>query len=121
MPDHLVELSRLAKKRVTNGYYDTDAAVRRIHRSLVRAIETSRKTPVIAEIKYASPSSGKIRDFESPLKIAEEMVAGGTCGSEDRLNDRRGETTGPGSAGRSQRHTRVPRDANPQTRSVRNQ
>jgi len=79
MPDHLVELARLAKKRVSDGYYDTNVAVRRRHGSLVRAIETSRKTPVIAEIKYASPSSGKIRDFESPLRIAEEMLAGGAC------------------------------------------
>jgi len=43
----------------------------------VKAISESEKTPIIAEIKFASPSSGKIRDVERPLKIANEMLAGG--------------------------------------------
>jgi indole-3-glycerol phosphate synthase len=79
LPNHLGELSRLAKQRVHNGYYDTDVTVQRRHESLVQAIRNSRKTPMITEIKYASPSSGKIRDFESPLKIAKGMLAGGAC------------------------------------------
>ena len=79
MPDHLVELSRKARERVRAGFYDSDQSLRRTRLSLVRAITNSEKTPVITEIKYASPSSGKIRDFESPLKLARAMVTGGAC------------------------------------------
>ena len=79
MPDHLADLSRLARERVRRGYYDSDKAFRRTRQSLVKAIRNSDRTPVITEIKYASPSSGKIRDFESPLRIAKAMLSGGAC------------------------------------------
>ena len=79
MSDHLVELSRKARERVRAGFYDSDQSLRRTRLSLVRTIKNSKKTPVITEIKYASPSSGKIREFESPLKIAKAMLTGGAC------------------------------------------
>src|SRR5207244_13025221 len=43
------------------------------------AIEESRRTPVITEIKYASPSAGKIRESGDPLQIAKAMLSGGAC------------------------------------------
>ncbi len=61
------------------GYYDTEKVLRKTRQSLVQAIKTCGKNPVITEIKYASPSSGKIRGFESPLKIARAMLSGGAC------------------------------------------
>ncbi len=61
------------------GYYDTDKVFRRTHQSLVRAIRHSHRTPIITEIKYASPSSGKIRNFQSPPRIAKAMLNGGAC------------------------------------------
>ncbi len=61
------------------GYYDTATAIRRRRKSLIRAVRASRKTPIIAEIKYASPSSGKIRDYEPAVRIAKEMLTGGAC------------------------------------------
>ena len=79
MPDHLAELSELARERVSAGYYDTATAIRRRRKSLIQAVRASRKTPIIAEIKYASPSSGKIRDYEPAVRIAKEMLTGGAC------------------------------------------
>ncbi|MEM2878323.1 MAG: indole-3-glycerol phosphate synthase TrpC [Candidatus Hadarchaeales archaeon] len=46
-------------------------------RSLVGAIEHARNVPVIAEIKWASPSSGVIRKQEDPCGIARQMIRGG--------------------------------------------
>lgn len=79
MPDHLLRLSELAKKRVNDGYYDQNPDVGRVHASLVRAIRASEKTPIIAEIKFASPSSGKIREIEPPLGIARALLSGGAA------------------------------------------
>jgi len=77
--NRLVELSRLAKKRVIDGYYDKPIQVQRLHASLVQAIKMCKQTPVITEIKYASPSAGRIRETGKPLNIAKEMLAGGSC------------------------------------------
>jgi len=46
-------------------------------RSLVRAIERAPRTPVIAEIKRASPSAGNLKLGVDVVKVAEAMVKGG--------------------------------------------
>jgi indole-3-glycerol phosphate synthase len=78
--DHLPELAAKARARVKRGYYDNSGTANASGRSLVKAIQESRKTPVITEIKYASPSAGKIREFGDPLQIAKDMLNGGACG-----------------------------------------
>lgn len=77
--DYLSELSAMARARVKRGYYDHQNSVKHPHRSLVEAIKKSDKTAVITEIKYASPSAGKIRASEEPVEIAKAMLAGGCC------------------------------------------
>ena len=79
MPDRLVKLTELAKKRVEEGYYEKGTQVRRRHAGLVQAIENCDRTPLIAEIKYSSPSHGQIRGNGRPLEIATSMIAGGAC------------------------------------------
>ncbi len=74
------ELAAKARARVKRGYYDSGGTANASPRSLVRAIQQSRKTPVITEIKYASPSAGRIRESGKPLRIAEAMLNGGACG-----------------------------------------
>jgi indole-3-glycerol phosphate synthase len=77
--DHLPELAAKARARVKRGYYDRSGSANASRRSLVKTIQESRKTPVITEIKYASPSAGKIRESGSPLEIAKAMLSGGAC------------------------------------------
>ncbi|TMI13239.1 indole-3-glycerol-phosphate synthase [Candidatus Bathyarchaeota archaeon] len=77
--DHLPELAAKARARVKRGYYDNGGTANASHRGLVKAIQESKKTPVITEIKYASPSAGKIRESENPLLIAKAMLNGGAC------------------------------------------
>jgi indole-3-glycerol phosphate synthase len=78
--DHLPELAAKARARVKRGYYENCGTANASPRGLVKAIQGSRKTPVITEIKYASPSAGKIRESGSALQIAKAMLSGGACG-----------------------------------------
>ena len=77
--DHLPELAAKARARVRRGYYDHGGSANASPRDLVKTIKESRKTPVITEIKYASPSAGKIRESGNPLQIAKAMQSGGAC------------------------------------------
>lgn len=79
MIDHLPELASKASVRVKSGYYDTQKLENVPARSLVKAIKESKTTPIITEVKYTSPSAGKIRDSGNPLQIAEAMLTGGAC------------------------------------------
>jgi indole-3-glycerol phosphate synthase len=78
--DHLSELAAKARARVKRGYYDKGRTVTRPARSLVKSIKETSKIPIIAEVKYASPSAGKIRDSGGPNQIAKAMLVGGACG-----------------------------------------
>ncbi len=80
MPDHLSILAENARGRVKRGYYDRPMHVNRPHQSLVETIQKTSRTPIITEIKYASPSSGRIRGSESPVTIARAMLEGGASG-----------------------------------------
>ena len=80
MPDFLDRLARDAKETLAKGYYtsskkETDRLV-----SLKLAIAQCRKTPVISEVKAASPSTGIIRENVEPEKLAHAMVRGGAVG-----------------------------------------
>src|SRR5207302_10386063 len=80
MVDYIVGLALKARARVGRGYYDN---VRRGGHSSKRLTETIRKvqgTPIITELKFASPSAGKIREHGDPLRIARAMLKGGACG-----------------------------------------
>jgi indole-3-glycerol phosphate synthase len=77
--NYVADLAIKAEARVRRGYYDKVQAGERSRTSLVETIQKLDHTPVITEIKFASPSAGTIRDPEDPLRIAMEMVKGGAC------------------------------------------
>ena len=79
LPDYLADLATKAHARVRQGYYETRSYASRTPRSLSEAIIECSHTPVITEVKYASPSLGGIRESGSPVEIAEAMVKGGAC------------------------------------------
>ena len=80
MTDRLPELVANARARVKRGYYNPRGKATGPTRSLVESIKHADKTPIIAEVKYASPSAGKIRDLGRPDDIAKAMLDGGACG-----------------------------------------
>jgi len=77
--DYVANLAVKAGARVRRGYYDNPRVGKRSRKSLVEAIQKVDRTPVITEIKFASPSAGKIREVQDPFKIAIEMLKGGAC------------------------------------------
>lgn len=79
MVDYIAGLALRAGARVGRGYYDSVERGRRSGKSLVETIRKVVNTPVITEVKFASPSAGKIRDHEDPLQIARAMLKGGAC------------------------------------------
>ena len=79
MVDYVAGLAEKARARVERGYYDNAQTGKLSSRSLVETIQRLERTPVITEIKFASPSAGKIREVQDPLKIAMEMLKGGAC------------------------------------------
>jgi len=79
MVDYVADLAAKAEARVGRGYYDNVQTGKRFSKGLVETIQKLESTPVITEIKFASPSAGKIREIEDPLQIAMEMLKGGAC------------------------------------------
>jgi len=77
--DHLAKLAEDARNRVERGYYETGPTILRTHRSLSKAIQESRSNAIITEVKFSSPSHGKIRDTEPASAISQSMVKGGAC------------------------------------------
>ncbi len=80
MSDFLDVLAADAKNRVNSGYYEQPPMNKPVEASLKKAILQSKSTPVIAEVKGASPSRGLIRKKFAPEQIAEAMVQGGAVG-----------------------------------------
>jgi indole-3-glycerol phosphate synthase len=79
MVEYVANLAVKARARVRRGYYDNVLTGKRSSKGLVETIQKLDRTPVITEIKFASPSAGKIRESEDPLRIAMEMLKGGAC------------------------------------------
>ncbi len=74
-----------AFETVESGYYNIGTTSRQLdnreHRSLVKSIENRSGKAIICEIKFASPSAGKIDGrYELVSQIAKDMEAGGAAG-----------------------------------------
>src|SRR5713101_2720308 len=79
MTDYLARLAQDARTRIEAGYYGAGPAFRHSRASLSKTIQECSLNPIIAEVKFSSPSQGMIRKTEPALKIAESMVKGGAC------------------------------------------
>jgi len=80
MADFLDILAQNAKERINEGYYEVRTHVATPFVSLKNAVLKSERTPVIAEIKFASPSTGILRKNENVEDIAVAMENGGAVG-----------------------------------------
>ena len=63
---------------IDDGTYDIDANLDRSSKDLVQIIKTNVHPTLLTEIKFASPSLGKIRTLTDPASIAKQMIAGGS-------------------------------------------
>jgi len=79
MVDYITGLALKAGARVRRGYYDNVRRGGHSSKGLTETIQKVQGMPVITEVKFASPSAGKIREHGDPLRIARAMLKGGAC------------------------------------------
>ena len=70
----LVNNSQMA---IDDGVYDVEADLEKSNKDFKQIIKTNQDATLLTEIKFASPSLGKIRTLTDPASIAKKMVAGG--------------------------------------------
>ncbi len=63
---------------IDDGTYDIDANLDKSSKDLIQIIKTNVHPTLLTEIKFASPSLGKIRTLTDPASIAKQMIAGGS-------------------------------------------
>jgi len=71
----LVNNSQMA---IDDGIYDIDLNLQKSNKDFVQIIKTNPHATLLTEVKFASPSLGKIRTLTNPASIAKQMIAGGS-------------------------------------------
>ena len=71
----LVNNSQMA---IDDGIYDLNCNLSKSSKDLLQIIKTHIHATLITEIKFSSPSLGKIRTLAEPANIAKHMVSGGS-------------------------------------------
>jgi len=63
---------------IDDGTYEIDANMDKSNKDLIQIIKNNPHPTLLTEIKFASPSLGKIRTLTDPVSIAKQMIAGGS-------------------------------------------
>jgi len=63
---------------ISDGTYEIDANMQKSSKDLIHIIKSNPHPTLLTEIKFASPSLGKIRTLTDPVVIAKQMIAGGS-------------------------------------------
>ena len=63
---------------IDDGTYEIDANMDKSNKDLIQIIKNNPHPTLLTEIKFASPSLGKIRTLTNPASIAKQMIAGGS-------------------------------------------
>jgi indole-3-glycerol phosphate synthase len=71
----LVNNSQIA---IDDGVYDVDADLQKSSKDFKQIIQANTHATLLTEIKFSSPSLGKIRTLTDPASIAKQMIAGGS-------------------------------------------
>ena len=71
----LVNNSQVA---IDDGVYDIDIKLQKSDTDFIQTIRANVHPTLITEVKFASPSLGKIRTLADPVKIAKQMIEGGS-------------------------------------------
>jgi len=70
----LVNNSQIA---IDDGVYDIDADLQKSNKDFKQIIKINSHVTLLTEVKFSSPSLGKIRTLTDPASIAKQMIAGG--------------------------------------------
>ena len=71
----LVNNSQIA---IDDGVYDVDVNLQKSDQDFKQIIASNTHATLLTEVKFASPSLGKIRTIGDPAVIAKQMIAGGS-------------------------------------------
>lgn len=71
----LVNNSQMA---INDGVYEIDADLQKSTKDFKQIIKVNPHATLLTEIKFSSPSLGKIRTLADPVSIASQMIAGGS-------------------------------------------
>ena len=71
----LVNNSQIA---IDDGVYDVDVKLQKSSKDFLQIIKSNKHATLLTEIKFSSPSLGKIRTLSDPVSIAKQMIAGGS-------------------------------------------
>ncbi len=77
MENVLQKLFENSKTAINDGVYDIKENLSQSSQDLIKIIKENQHATLITEIKFSSPSLGKIRKQSDPVEIAKEMISGG--------------------------------------------
>ena len=73
----LKKLVNNSQAAIDDGTYEIGVKLEKSNKDFLQTIKTNPHPTLITEIKFASPSLGKIRTLTDPVKVAKEMINGG--------------------------------------------
>ncbi len=74
----LQKLVKNSQCAIDDGIYDVNVNLERKNRCLTDIIQTNPHATLITEVKFSSPSLGKIRTISNPISISKDMISGGS-------------------------------------------
>ena len=80
MKNMLQKLSQNSELAIKDGVYEITQKIPKSKMNIIDMIQKNKHASLITEVKFSSPSLGKIRKTTDPVKIAKSMVDGGAIG-----------------------------------------
>ena len=80
MQNVLQKLIQNSQKAIDEGVYEIAGKLQKSQMDLNDLIKNSNHAPIITEVKFSSPSLGKIRTTSDPIVLANSMIRGGAIG-----------------------------------------
>jgi indole-3-glycerol phosphate synthase len=80
MKDVLEKLAKNSQKAINDGIYEINYKNNKSEKNLIEQVRNNKHASLITEVKFSSPSLGKIREVSDPILIARQMVEGGAMG-----------------------------------------
>ena len=74
----LRKLVNNSQTAIDDGVYDIDVKLQKSLLDFLQIIKSNNHATLLTEIKFSSPSLGKIRTLSDPVNIAKQMIAGGS-------------------------------------------
>ena len=80
MKNLLQKLTQNSQLAIKDGVYDIEDKIPKSKMDIIQNIRKNKHASLITEVKFSSPSLGKIRKLSDPVMIAKMMVQGGAVG-----------------------------------------